>query len=281
LRESFVEPIVDAFALPLPIVLAAALAALAAYRFGPKESPPPQHGRDGWFLVFGLLAFVAGVFPYLAVGKIPAAAEWDSRHQLLTPLGASFMLVYLARLLLALRQQNAVLALVATLFVADNARVWADFQRDWYKQVAVMENLKAMPEVQQGKRFVFEDRARDLDANHRRYRDYEYTGLLQMAFGERTREGRGSRAGPPRATEIALLVEPGPLELTLAEVARLRVLEATDEARFRASVRAAVRVTALPPRAAWRAVARPNGVSWPTDGASGADSLRFVLHERG
>src|SRR5688572_69563 len=167
-RESFVAPIVNAFMLPLPLIGAAVAGAVyVAYRLGAEHSAPAGKREDAGFLLFGFVVFVAGVFPYLAVGKIPAAEEWDSRHQLLTPLGASFLLVYLARLGFRYPRQNAVLALLAILFAADNARVWVAFQRDWYKQVAVMENLKALPEAQQGTRFIFDDRATDLDANRR------------------------------------------------------------------------------------------------------------------
>ena len=267
-RDSFVAPIVHAFTLPLPLIVAAGAGAVsAAYRLGAADSAPATKRSDAAFLLFGLVAFVAGVFPYLAVGKVPGAEEWDSRHQLLTPLGAAFLLVYLVRLGFRYPRQNAVLALLAILFVADNARVWLAFQKDWYKQVAMMENLKALPEVLRGTRFVFDDRATELDANRRRYRDYEYTGLLQMAFGDRSREGRRSDSKPPAASEIPLVIERGALQLTAAEVVRLRMLEATDESGFRARVATAIRVTVM-----------PNGVSSvPADGATGTNPARFVL----
>jgi hypothetical protein len=246
-RDSFVAPIVDVFALPpLIVAVAAAGAAYAAYRLDTAGTDGATMRRDGCFLLFGFGAFVAGVLPYLAVGKVPGPDEWDSRHQLLTPLGASFMLVYLARLGLRSWRQNAVLVLFAVLFVADNARVWLAFQRDWYKQVAVMENLKTLPEVRGGRRFVFEDRATHLDANGRSYRDYEYTGLLQLAFGDTRREGRRGGRKPADTSEITLLIESGSLQLTAAETVKLRILESTDDARFRARVAPAMRVTVLP-----------------------------------
>ena len=245
----FVDPIVRSFQLLPEFIVSAAIAAvLVAMRLGSIDSAPSAGSlrQSRWFLLAGFVMFVLGVYPYLAVGKVPTPDDWDSRHQLLTPLGAAFMLVYLPRLLVPGRAQVLIHALLIGVFVAGNLQQWVAFQKDWYKQVALIENFRTSPEVERGTRFAIDDRTRDLDANWRHYRTYEYAGLFRTAFGDAKRSGRLRRDDEIGAGETALVVEHGELQLTTLEVLRLRVLEWSDAQEFRKSVRQAVRLSATP-----------------------------------
>ena len=175
---------------------------------------------------------------------MPAAENWDSRHQLLTPLGASFMLVYLVRLAAAGRARNLVYALLVVVFTATAIGTWIAFQKDWYKEVALIENFRTTPEIERGTQFLFEDRTTDLDAMHRTYRPYEYAGLLREAFGDDRRQGRAARGDRAEPPWTGVTIEHGSLELTLPQVCELRVLESRDERKFRDAVKQVVRLSA-------------------------------------
>jgi len=244
---------VDSFRMSPMFIVPAAVLAIVGARLLARLDTRPATGptRDSWWLLAaGIVFFVAGVFAYLAVGKIPSAEDWDSRHQLLTPLGASFMLVSLPRLVLKARGQNLVSALLVVLFTAGAISTWIDFQRDWYKQVALIENFRITPEIENGTHFLIDDRTTDLDANGRRYRSYEYSGLFQAAFGDLNRLGRSLGRQETGAVGTTVTIEHGALKLTAMEVLKLRTLESWNEPDFRATVRQAVRVAAK--TAGWR-----------------------------
>jgi hypothetical protein len=249
----FIYPLVDSFRMSPMFIVPAAVLAIVGARLLARLDTRPATGptRDSWWLLAaGIVFFVAGVFAYLAVGKIPSAEDWDSRHQLLTPLGASFMLVSLPRLVLKARGQNLVSALLVVLFTAGAVNTWIDFQRDWYKQVALIENFRITPEIENGTHFLIDDRTTDLDANGRRYRSYEYSGLFQAAFGDLNRLGRSLGRQETGAVGTTVTIEHGALKLTAMEVLKLRTLESWNEPDFRATVRQAVRVAAK--TAGWR-----------------------------
>ncbi len=243
----FIYPLVDSFLIsPIFIVPAAIMAILGARliaRLDTRTSSGATRHSAWLLLVAGIVFFVAGVFPYLAVGKVPAAEDWDSRHELLTPLGAAFMLVALPRLALKKRGQNLVHALLVVLFTAGAIHTWVAFQKDWYKQVALIEHFRVTPEIERGTHFLIDDRTADLDANGRRYRPYEYSGLFQAAFGDLKREGRSLRAQETGAPGTTVVIEHGDLKLTVPELIKLRALESWNEREFRARVRQAVRVS--------------------------------------
>ncbi|MEA2520259.1 MAG: hypothetical protein QOF49_2339, partial [Chloroflexota bacterium] len=59
--------------------------------------------EDGRFVagpilaLIGLVILALGVFPYLAVGRMPTIWDWSSRHQLLVPIGIGLVAAALAR----------------------------------------------------------------------------------------------------------------------------------------------------------------------------------------
>ncbi|KAB2933639.1 MAG: hypothetical protein F9K24_07295 [Leptonema illini] len=152
----------------------------------------PQGGQQWylrWFIGFGLLAFFLAVFPYCMVGKLPQSVDWDSRHQILMPLGASFVLfftiVFLGRKVGW--NQHFALVLLVTISVFSSWRSYIGFELDWFKQVAIAEHFKNHPVVKERSTFIVKDELVSLNANGRQYRFYEYTGLMKQAFGDQKR----------------------------------------------------------------------------------------------
>jgi hypothetical protein len=153
-----------------------------------------EHSYDSKLFLLGIILFSIGVFPYLVVGKVPTMIEWNTRHQLLVPLGMAFILYYGLNLLsektkLPQGYRKILLSLMLAMFLCANIVTYADYQRDWYKQTSLIENFKASEIMRNNNTFLFDDHTRELNANNRSYRFYEYTGMMRAAFGDESRLG--------------------------------------------------------------------------------------------
>ncbi len=131
-------------------------------------------------LLVALVALAFAVFPYWVVGHPPRFAEWNSRHQLLMPLGVALAA---AAALAACRTEarRAIFAGVLGLGLAINWTNYATLLIDWRKQQAVIEFLRKDPAVAGADLVVFEDSS--VNAFGRTLRFYEWNGMLRAALG--------------------------------------------------------------------------------------------------
>jgi hypothetical protein len=138
--------------------------------------------RNRYFLI-GLVALVAGVFPYWILGRVPAFSDWNSRHQILMPLGAAFLFLgFLA--CWEERSKAAFLSVYAGIFLALNWGNYTSLFLDWQKQKAIVRFLKQSKDVAAANLIVFEDTTPN--AFSRIYRFYEWDGLLKLAYSGRS-----------------------------------------------------------------------------------------------
>lgn len=181
-----------------------------------------------WKLFFlGVLFLILGTYPYYVVNAYPHPYNWSSRHQILMPLGGAFIVFYglmifvfgLERLVnkftpaakatkldkkakLAKEQKdsenretywrwtrNLSLSLVVALFGVTNFVASLQYQKDWYKQMSILEHLKVNDTIRNNTSFRFLDKTYPLNATYRTYNFYEYTGLMKYAYGDETRYG--------------------------------------------------------------------------------------------
>lgn len=136
------------------------------------------------FIFIGVFATWLAVFPYEAVGKSPSFNDWDSRFQLLMPLGVALLIVGVGLLLGNLRR---VCGMAMVVSIACSAYFMATLAVDWQKQQGVISLLAQSQEVRSARTIVFVDMAREFNAFGRNYRFYEYNGWLKQAFGEEIR----------------------------------------------------------------------------------------------
>jgi hypothetical protein len=183
-----------------PVVLLVAVVAGTALWRTTAESAvrvSRRHAVAVWMSIAGtgLLLVVLGVYPYLAVDKMPGFSDFNSRHQLLVPFGAALILVGLIRALTdGARFPRAVrvglLALVIALCAGTVAGDHLSYQREWYKQLGMIEAIRQAPQMQEARAFLFDDRTKALNIDGRfRRRFYEYAGLFEQAFGTHDRFG--------------------------------------------------------------------------------------------
>lgn len=152
------------------------------------------HKKEFVLVVFGIIAFFLGVIPYILVGKTPSLSDWNSRDQLLVPLGAAFILCYGIKIISSRFDINThirtfIYCLVIILCINLNFNTYLNYQIDWYKQVSIIENLKTNTEIQNHTTILFKDNTIDYNVNKRLYRFYEYTGMMKYAYGTENRFG--------------------------------------------------------------------------------------------
>jgi len=149
---------------------------------------------DFCLLCLGIFAFFLGVLPYLFVGKIPDSFKTISRHQLLLPLGQSFILYYgLKSLFNLLRINNRIkvfiYSLLIVLFISINFFTYLDFEKDYFKQLSFIKNVKESEIIKNNTTFLFKDNTSDLNAQQRDIGFDEYNGIMKLVFKDETRLG--------------------------------------------------------------------------------------------
>ena len=135
----------------------------------------------------GIFVFFLGVFPYLAVGKAPYLNDWGSRFQLLVPLGVALIICYVLKFLLRREVLVFVFSFFIAIFLLTDISIYFDYQKDWYKQLSLVENFKENEIIRNKSTFLMCDETLELNANHRTYRFYEYTGLMKKTFKNQIR----------------------------------------------------------------------------------------------
>ncbi len=117
-----------------------------------------------------------------------------SRNQLLIPLGASFILYYILRIFfreIGLRTNIKFFfySILIALFLCTNVFIYLDYQKDWFKQLSLIENFKTSSVMKNNHKFLFTDNTKDLNARGRVYGFYEWNGMMEYIFKDESRFG--------------------------------------------------------------------------------------------
>jgi hypothetical protein len=177
------------------VVLLVCLVAAAVRDRRTTDGPLGASARDRELtpiLAIGLLALAVGVLPYLLVGKLPSWSVWDSRHQLLMPIGIGIIIVATMRALarLTTRRVAVIVSIAMTaVFAIASLGITLTLVADWHKQEQVIAALGHEPLVRDSSTIVFSDKASQLSYDDRVPNFYEYTGWLDTEFGNQRRLG--------------------------------------------------------------------------------------------
>jgi len=168
-------------------------AATALILWRAARNREPGSDRTSLALVaVGVLAFVCGIFPYMAVGHFPNVSDllllfvpnWGdvySRHSLLLPLGTSLAIVGFISLVVREPYRTKVLSLCLACCMILCLSIYSQYVVDYRKQSALVHKLSGS-ENQVATRFVqFKDQAWRMNARGRLLYPWEYLGILQMA----------------------------------------------------------------------------------------------------
>jgi hypothetical protein len=194
LPELALKQLDDFLNLNIPIILSLVLAVFSYYVFKKykfilinlQSYPIP-------FFIIGFLFFFLGVFPYMIVGHTPTFLEWTSRHQLLMPLGVSLITFAICSSFkneFILPQFNLVaISLVVGISLSINIYRYKEFFVDWQKQQQLVSLFSVNSKIKNGSLIVIDDQTIHMNAIGRGYRYYEWSGMLELAFGDQKRFG--------------------------------------------------------------------------------------------
>jgi hypothetical protein len=217
----------------------------------------------------GVVVLALGVFAYLTVGRIPTLFDWSSRHQLLVPIGAGLLAAALARGVAAAGPAGRAAGIVAVGVVLGisgvaDARTLKAYQADWFKQAALIQWARELPELKEARHIRVIDDATAFNTLRRTYRFYEFNALFSEALGD-TRRFASLPGREPTLEELQDFIArpayhmgqyvPSPVDLELRieaadgvpgtiEVLRLIVAEATGSPTFSQDVARLITVEA-------------------------------------
>ena len=136
------------------------------------------------YLLLGTALFLIATFPYTLVNKIPSYIGFDTRHQILLPLGLTFILfAVVAALPSFLGRIFASIVLAAFMLTTINANL--NFLRGWVKQEALSQDIAQLNIDTSGVIFITKGLNAKFNATERVYTFYELNGLFKKVFGER------------------------------------------------------------------------------------------------
>lgn len=222
----------------------------------------------------GVALVALGVFAYLAVGLVPSVWDWTSRHQLLVPIGVGLLAAAAARGVSSLGPAGraggvAVVGLLLGISAIADAKTLVAYQVDWFKQQALIEAVRATPELQTARHIRVVDAAPAFNAMRRTYRFYELNAMFRLVTGN-SRRLVALAGKDPRADQLPLFISrsayqmdeyvPSPIDLDLRlsagdyphglDVLRLVFLEAVGSPDFATDVSRLIEVSATAPSSA-------------------------------
>ena len=157
-------------------------------------------------VVLGLLTCWLAIFPYVAlghfanlnsviVGFVPNLSDWDSRHQLLLPVGIALTLIGLINYLDSSRSQKLVVAM-ALVFSSLNFSFTQEYYLDALKQQQIIKSLADNNDLSGFDRLLIEDTALRFNARGRSIRTYEWDRIISA-----------NSAGSKKETEITRFID--------------------------------------------------------------------------
>ena len=187
---SFVEPIAISFASKGFGILFVIIVFLMVFfrkklNFSQNCEENPSYTLSLLFL--GVIVFIFGAMPYIAVGKIPTSEDWLSRFQLLLPLGFSLFLFYALKLIVKkeIFTNTIIICIIAFSFFHMKEQIM--YNIDWFYQKSIIENFKDNEEIKNNTTFIIDNKIQDKFAKNRVFRFYEINGMSKNIFEDDNR----------------------------------------------------------------------------------------------
>ena len=149
------------------------------------------YSRNLKLLSFGFFALWCGSAPYMSLGHIPTlyewiilsvpnAGDWNGRHQLLMPLGFSFILLAAFNWISNGQPKKPATAVVLiSIFLSFSYSY--EFYLDSLKQNELIAVIKSSSVLSGASYVMVEDQTEQLNARGRKFRDYEWEAILNDA----------------------------------------------------------------------------------------------------
>lgn len=136
-----------------------------------------------WLLAAVGLIYSA-VFPYLAVGKQPYTYNWDSRHQLLLPLGTALWFMTFFNCFKNTKVRNFLYIFSALVFSFGTIRMYLSVQGLRYQDLSLQRGLVLMVDPAESASFLVVNREQSPGMMNHDWNFYELTGMLYKQTGK-------------------------------------------------------------------------------------------------
>lgn len=152
-------------------------------------------GDEGWLdgvptvLVGGTLCALA-LTPYIAVGQIPPWGGWNTRHELLLPIGVAVAATGAARVLRVVASQRLLrpaLVMVILAMTVQSASLSGRYLQDWRKKEALIDLMRADSAIRAADVVLISDETLDLNVFSKTYSTYVWNGMMVRAFDDARR----------------------------------------------------------------------------------------------
>ncbi|WP_181403332.1 MULTISPECIES: hypothetical protein [Aliarcobacter] len=183
IENSFFEPIFISIKLIYPIVPVIIFVIFIINRIR-KNKIEQKNQKYLILFILGVIIFVLGSMPYIAVDKMPTMHNMNSRFQILLSLGFSIMLYYIIMLIFANKVKIYILSILCLSFVLFHIKDQLLWNIDWQYQQSIQENFKTFEIVKNNSTFVVINNLGNKLYNERRQSFYELNGISKKAFGD-------------------------------------------------------------------------------------------------
>lgn len=139
--------------------------------------------KSMWISLLGVGLVFAAIFPYLAVNKIPTTFSWDSRHQLLLPIGAAIWILGIFLLIKKDSFRQILFAVFLIFFSLGTARMYLSIQGLRYQDLSLQSELSKVVDPSVSGAYVLTDRGYAPGVLDHDWNYYEFTGMLYKLTG--------------------------------------------------------------------------------------------------
>lgn len=146
-----------------------------------------------------LFCIVVAIFPYFAVGRPFPFREMAKRNEILLPLGLALLIICAYRIMVLIigrKFGNLFIVFVLAFSSVCNTKIGLDFVVDWRKQEVILDWIKANQDKFDVPLVLVHDSTQSLNALHREYRYYEWTGFLRTVKGNKETLGISANQYP-------------------------------------------------------------------------------------
>jgi hypothetical protein len=204
------------------------------------------------YLALALFLLWLACLPYAIVGRIPSFESWNSRSQLLLPIGSALLIVVIVNSIAGRKRIIQLLAysLILGCSISYNFKSMLDYEKDWFKQLSVIHYLKTNTDIKNASFIYVKDNLPSLNAKRRVHLFYEYSGMLKNTFGDKKRFmthnltdtsyiGKVKNYSQFNITdykktgnEVLLTINPGKLIITDLQAAKMMLYKLNDTEKF-------------------------------------------------
>jgi hypothetical protein len=177
------------------LLVALSIVPVAMATRGKKPTSKQKNLNLTWLVLGGVGFFVAGMLPYVVVGRSVQLHGWATRNAVLIAVPVAMILVGLIfqifKVALAknwVRASMITLALLTLLFTAETIKFYLEWQLRAIKDYSVIENFKAETELTD-RSSVFQVYDSFRVGGEPKYRPYEYFGMFALASPDKDRIG--------------------------------------------------------------------------------------------